>query len=131
MQKAECRNAECEGIHARKCHLGKKLCLFCPRSSSISASSKRKKEYVLSKQFLRSATSIGANVHEANNAQSKKDFISKMYISYKEATETEYWIKLLTETEYFTEAEGSSLLTDCVELKQILTAILKSAKRSV
>ena len=90
-----------------------------------------KKEYVLSKQFLRSATSIGANVHEANNAQSKKDFISKMYISYKEATETEYWIKLLTETEYFTEAEGSSLLTDCVELKQILTAILKSAKRSV
>ena len=73
-----------------------------------------KKEYVLSKQFLR-----------------KKDFISKMYISYKEATETEYWIKLLTETEYFTDAEGSSLLTDCVELKQILTAILKSAKRSV
>ena len=92
-----------------------------------------KKEYVLSKQFLRSATSIGANVHEANNAQSKKDFISKMYISYKEATETEYCIKLLTETEYFTEAEaeGRSLLTDCVELKQILTAILKSAKRSV
>ena len=70
-----------------------------------------KKEYVLSKQFLRSATSIGANVHEANNAQSKKDFISKMYISYKEATETEYWIKLLTETEYFTDAEGSSLLS--------------------
>ena len=87
-----------------------------------------KKEYVLSKQIPASA--IGAN-HEANNAQSKKDFISKMYISYKEATETEYWIKLLTETEYFTDAEGSSLLTDCVELKQILTAILKSAKRSV
>ena len=90
-----------------------------------------KKEYVLSKQFLRSATSIGANVHEANNAQGKKDFIAKMYIAYKEATETEYWIKLLTKTEYFTNAEGSSLLTDCVELKQILTAILKSAKRSV
>ena len=89
------------------------------------------REYILSKQFLRSATSIGANVHEANNAQGKKDFIAKMYIAYKEATETEYWIKLLIETEYFTNAEGSSLLTDCVELKQILTAILKSAKRSV
>ena len=73
------------------------------------------REYVLSKQFLRSATSIGANVHEANNAQGKKDFIAKMYIAYKEAAETEYWIKLLIETEYFTSAEGSSLLTDCVE----------------
>ena len=87
-----------------------------------------KKEYLLSKQFLRSATSIGANVHEANNAHGKKDFIAKMYIAYKEATETEYWIRLLTETDYFTKAEGSSLLADCVELTQILTAILKSAK---
>ena len=91
---------------------------------------KSKQEYVLSKQFLRAATSIGANAYEANNAQGKKDFIAKMYIAYKESTETEYWIKLLTETQYFTKEEGSSLLTDCVELKQILTAILKSAKRS-
>ena len=92
--------------------------------------SETKREYVLSKQLLRAATSIGANVHEANNAQGKKDFIAKMYIAYKEATETEYWIKLLTETNYFTDAEGKSLLADCVELKQILTAILKSAKKS-
>ena len=90
-----------------------------------------KKEYVLSKQLLRSATSIGANVHEANNAHGKKDFIAKMYIAYKEASETEYWIKLLTETNYFTDAEGESLLADCVELKQILTAILRSAKSTV
>ena len=92
--------------------------------------SAERREYILSKQLLRSATSIGANVHEANNAHGKKDFIAKMYIAYKEATETEYWIRLLTETEYFTKAEGSSLLADCVELKQILTAILKSAKGS-
>ena len=92
---------------------------------------KTPKSLYLLDQLGRAGTSVGANIHEAQYAQSKKDFISKMYISYKEATETEYWIKLLTETEYFTEAEGSSLLTDCVELKQILTAILKSAKRSV
>ena len=54
-----------------------------------------------------------------------------MYIAYKEASETEYWIKLLTETDYFTDAEGKSLLADCIELKQILTAILRSAKNSV
>jgi four helix bundle protein len=93
--------------------------------------SETKREYVLSKQLLRAATSIGANVHEANNAQGKKDFIAKMYIAYKEASETEYWIKLLTETDYFTDAEGKSLLADCVELKQILTAILRSAKSTV
>ena len=90
--------------------------------------SQQKHEYILSKQLLRAATSIGANVHEASNAYGKKDFIAKMYIAYKEATETEYWIKLLTETEYFTDAEGESLLADCVELKRILTAILKTAK---
>lgn len=87
----------------------------------------RKREYTLSEQLLRAATS---NVHEASNAQSKKDFISKMYAAYKEATETEYWIRLLKETDYFTSAEGDSLLMDCVELKRILTAILKSAKAS-
>ena len=90
-----------------------------------------KREYILTKQLLRAATSIGANVHEANNAQGKRDFIAKMYIAYKEASETEYWIKLLTETDYFTDAEGKSLLADCIELKQILTAILRSAKNSV
>ena len=90
-----------------------------------------KREYILTKQLLRAATSIGANVHEANNAQGKRDFIAKMYIAYKEASETEYWINLLTETDYFTDAEGKSLLADCIELKQILTAILRSAKNSV
>ena len=91
----------------------------------------QKQEFTLSKQLLRSATSIGANVHEASNAHGKKDFIAKMYIAYKEATETEYWIKLLTATEYITGEEGTALLTDCVELKKILTAILQTAKGSL
>ena len=88
--------------------------------------STEKREYILSKQLLRSATSIGANVHEANNAHGKKDFIAKMYIAYKEATETEYWIRLLTETDYFPKAEGSSLLADCVELKQITEDVINA-----
>ena len=66
-----------------------------------------KKEFILSKQLLRSGTSIGANAHEAHNAQSQKDFISKMYIAFKEASETEYWIKLLIRTDYLEEAKGS------------------------
>ena len=87
-----------------------------------------KKEYVMSKQLLRSGTSIGANAHEAHNAQSHKDFISKMYIAYKEASETEYWIKLLTRTSYLDETQGKNTLKDCVELKKILTAIIKTSK---
>ncbi|MFA7627572.1 MAG: four helix bundle protein [Candidatus Kapaibacterium sp.] len=74
-----------------------------------------KKEYVLSKQFLRSATSIGANVEEAIGAQSKPDFIAKLSIAYKEARETNYWIRLLQETEYLTPKESDSLLLDLEE----------------
>ena len=87
-----------------------------------------KKEFVLSKQLLRSGTSIGANAHEAHNGQSSKDFIAKMHISLKEASETEYWVNLLIKTNYLDEAQGASVLKDCVELKKILTAIIKTAK---
>jgi len=90
----------------------------------------KKKEYVMSKQLLRAGTSIGANAHEAHNAQSDKDFLAKMYIALKEATETEYWIKLLQRTEYLSEEEGKSILIDCVEVKRILTAIVKTKKQN-
>ena len=88
-----------------------------------------KKEYVLSKQLLRSGTSIGANVAEAEQAQSRADFISKMNIALKEAAETKYWIRLLEKTEYFTEKESVSLLEDCVEIEKILVSIVKSTKQ--
>src|SRR3954447_9130424 len=73
------------------------------------------REYVLSKQLLRSGSSIGANIPEANQAQSRPDFISKLSIALKETVETEYWLDLLRETGYLTEAQAGSLLTDCFE----------------
>ena len=88
----------------------------------------KKREFVLSKQLLRSGTSIGANVAEAEQAQSKPDFISKMSVALKEASETKYWIKLLTSTGYLTEVECVSILNDCVELEKILVSIIKSTK---
>ena len=87
-----------------------------------------KKEFVLSKQILRSGTSIGANVREATGAQSKADFIAKMHIALKETNETAYWLELLTETDYITEKAGDSLQTDCEEIKKLITTILKTAK---
>ena len=87
-----------------------------------------KHEYILSKQFVRAGTGIGANIHEAVNGQSRKDFLSKMYIAFKEANETEYWIKLLASTNYINEAESNSILTDCVEIKKILNSIIKTTK---
>ena len=90
--------------------------------------SSEKKEFVLSKQILRSGTSIGANVREAARTQSKPDFISKMQIALKEASETEYWIELLQETDYISEKAGTSLIADCKELLKVITAIIKTAK---
>ena len=90
---------------------------------------KVKKENVLSKQLLRSGTSIGANVAEAEQAQSKPDFVSKLNIALKEASETKYWIKLLTVTEFLSEKESNSLLADCVELEKLLVSIIKSSKQ--
>ena len=87
-----------------------------------------KQEYVLSKQLLRSGTSIGANVAEAQQPQSRSDFISKLYIALKETTETKYWLRLLSATNYLSEKETGSMLSDCTELEKLLTAIIKSAK---
>lgn len=87
-----------------------------------------KKEYILSKQLLRAGTSIGANITESQQAQSKPDFVSKISIALKEASETKYWIKLLGATEYLSENQTKSILDDCVEIEKILVTILKSAK---
>ena len=91
---------------------------------------KTHKETVISKQILRSGTSIGANINEANYGVSKADFISKMQISIKETAETEYWIRLLKLSEYLKDEEYNSLLKDCLDIKNILTATLNTAKNN-
>lgn len=90
-----------------------------------------KKEFVLSKQLLRSGTSIGANVEEAIGGQSEKDFLSKLSISYKEARETAYWLKLLNATDYLTDQEAQSLLNDVDEICKILGSIQKTVKSKI
>ena len=89
---------------------------------------KAKKEFIVSKQIVRSATSIGANANEAVYAVSKPDFIAKLHISLKETAETEYWIRLLKLSEYISEEEAKSLLEDCIEIKRILIATLNTSK---
>ena len=89
-----------------------------------------KKEYVLSKQILRSGTSIGANIREASFAQSKNDFISKMSISLKEVNETMYWLELMEETEYIPADIANSLKEDARELLRILQASIVTAKNN-
>ena len=91
---------------------------------------KTKKETIISKQIVRGGTSIGANINEANYGQSKADFVSKMHIALKETAETEYWLKLLTMSEYITEDMGQSLLKDCLEIKRMLIASINTAKES-
>jgi len=87
----------------------------------------KKKEYVMSKQVLRSGTSIGANISEAQRGQSRADFLAKMSIALKEANETEYWLRLLYQTGYLTEKQFKSLQADIDELLRIVTAICKTA----
>ena len=87
-----------------------------------------KREYVLSKQLLRSGTSIGANIAEAICAVSNNEFSAKMHIAYKECSETLYWLELLKDTDYLTEKEFISIEQDCRELIKLLTAITKTAK---
>ena len=89
---------------------------------------KEKHEHIISKQIVRSATSIGANANEAVYGVSKADFISKMQISLKETAETEYWLRLLVLSEYLNEDEGQSLINDCLEIKRILISTLNTAK---
>lgn len=90
-----------------------------------------KKEFILSKQILRSGTSIGANVEEAISGQSTKDFLSKISISYKEARETMYWLRLLHEIDVLDKKQFISLKTDCEELLKILGSIQKTIKQKM
>ena len=85
-----------------------------------------RKEFVLSKQLLRSGTSIGANIAESECAISKKDFLSKIYIAFKETNETLYWLELLYETDYLTKKEYASIRADCVEIRKILSSSTKT-----
>lgn len=89
---------------------------------------KEKREYIISKQIVRSATSIGANICEANYGQSRADFISKMHIALKETAETEYWIVLLKQVPYITPAQAEALLADCLSLKRMLISTLNTTK---
>ncbi|MCY6353959.1 four helix bundle protein [Clostridium sp. ZS2-4] len=90
-----------------------------------------KKEYIMSKQLLRCGTSIGANISESFNSQSKKDLISKLYISLKEAGETEYWIKLLVASNILDKNLGTSLLQPLKEIIKILSTIIKNNKTQI
>ncbi len=90
-----------------------------------------KQESVLSKQLLRSGTSIGANIHESIDAISIADFISKLHISLKEARETSYWLELLVQTDYITQPQFESINNDCIELIKLLTTILKRTKENL
>lgn len=88
----------------------------------------KKKAYSLSKQLLRAGTSIGANLAESQQAQSRPDFISKLSIALKEAVETNYWLRLLHASNYLTDLEFSSIITDCQEIEKMLTSIIKTSK---
>ncbi len=91
---------------------------------------KEKHETVISKQIVRSGTSIGANANEAIYGVSTADFISKLQISLKETAETEYWLRLLILTDYIEKSHGESMLKDCLEIKRILISSLKTAKEN-
>jgi four helix bundle protein len=87
------------------------------------------KEFVLSQQLLRSGTSVGANVREAQRAASRKDFVAKLNIALKEAYETEYWLELLRDNSYITEKQFDSMFSDCRELTNILSRIIITSKQ--
>ena len=90
----------------------------------------KQKEFVMSKQILRSGTSIGANIREAEQAQSRADFINKLNIALKEANETEYWLELLIRTEYITREQYESINNDSTEINKLLISIIKTTKNN-
>lgn len=92
--------------------------------------SQEKKEFVLSKQLLRSGTSIGANVEEAIGGQSRKDFFAKLTIAYKEARESHYWIRLLKDADFLSDKESASLLIDIEEILKIIGSIQKTIRNT-
>lgn len=91
----------------------------------------KKREYVMSKQLYRSGTSIGANIHEGIYAQSKADFINKLQVAQKEASETDYWLYLLFHTDYISEKAYESMKEDCEELMRLMAATIKTARNNI
>ncbi len=89
-----------------------------------------KREFILSKQLLRSGTSIGANLSEALYGVSRSDFLAKVFISLKECAETRYWLELLYKTDYLTDIEFTSIDNDCTELMKLLTSIVKTTREN-
>ena len=116
---------------ARESIVGEKSLAFAKRIAKCYRYLKdKKKETVMSKQLLRSGTSIGANVRESLYAQSRKDFISKLNIALKEAGETDYWLEVIHSADYFTDDEYKSLKDDNDELLKLLTSIIKTTKEN-
>jgi four helix bundle protein len=93
--------------------------------------SESKREYVLSKQLLRSGTSVGANAEESVGGRSRADFINKVYISYKEARETHYWLRLLRDSKFLSPTQVESLLNKCDELLKIMGAIIATTEKTM
>ena len=116
---------------ARESIVGEKSLAFGKRIAKCYRYLKdKKKEEVMSKQLLRSGTSIGANIREGLYAQSRKDFLSKLNIALKEAGETDYWLDVIHSADYFTEDEFQSLKEDNDELLKLLTSIIKKTKEN-
>jgi four helix bundle protein len=112
----------------RKNELLEKSFSFSVRVVKLSRVLAERNEYVLSNQILKSGTSIGANITEAQQAESTKDFIHKLCIANKEAFETEYWIKLLKEAGDITKSQSDSLIGDCNSLQKLLISVIKKLK---
>lgn len=119
-----------EVIHVKENLLIDKSLAFAARIIKLNQYLIKKREFVISKQIIRSATSIGANINEANYGQSRADFIAKMQIALKETAETEYWLRLLLMSEYLSQSEAASLLEDCLSLKRLLVSTLNTAKKN-
>jgi four helix bundle protein len=109
--------------------IAKKSFDFALKAISIYRNLQESKEFILSKQFLRAATSIGANVSEATAAQSRKDFIAKMAIASKEARETDYWLRLLMASSYL--ANDDKIHSELIEILKMLTSIVKTAQKNL
>ncbi len=103
---------------------------FSIRMAKLYTYLQEEKEYVFSKQILRSGTSIGANLAEAQHGISRKDFLAKAHISLKETAETMYWLEILHRAGYLTDAQFSSLFNDCEELKKLFVSIIKTTKQN-
>jgi four helix bundle protein len=115
-------------VNERKYSERKIIQICVANCKTLSISRKEKKEFVMLKQVLRSGTSIGANIEEANQAQSKSDFIYKLSISQKESFETHYWIRILRDSDFLVEKLADSLLEDCEEIQKLITSSIKTAK---